>query len=233
MGWLKNLLLRGVVATQRREMIAFTTNLSAMDAEEIGLVVACANHQRLLMLENSGWDFNYPAVLADHPSNIPVLLGNAIIELQRQGRPQLAAGIWVWVHTLRAFRLLELRQDGRDLWRQLARGFPFVDSAADGAALLFGQRFRTEGAGVFPDGLTPDRVSAEAAAPKRSSIRPDAKQSLTRTADLELVGVDHPEKLKLLIEIYSTYPSLNSPEQNAKLAAARRLLERHSNASVT
>ncbi len=61
----------------------------------------------------------------------------------------------VWVHTLRAMRLLELRQSGRQMWAELGRGFPYAAISAVRTGRLTGVWFDVEGAGRYPDGLTP------------------------------------------------------------------------------
>ena len=69
----------------------------------------------------------------------------------------------VWVHTLRALDRPELRSLGRSMWRELARGFPYVEEVAGDAYGIFGMHFETRGFGKFPTGLTPEpQQSAEA-----------------------------------------------------------------------
>lgn len=155
MGWLTNKIGNWALETQRREIASFVTNMRAMDGAEIGLVAACANHQRLLILEAKGWDLRYPALLADHPANVPLVIGNVIRDLQRQGKQPLAAGMMVWLHTVRSMQWLELRQLGRDMWGELARGFPYVEESANSFFELTGYRFETDDACDFPDGLSP------------------------------------------------------------------------------
>lgn len=151
---LRRLQLWGV-NIQRREMVDFTENLEAMDGDEIGMLVACANHQRVVLRETKGWDLLYPAILCATRPDLPALVAGAIKDLQKQGKQPFAAGLMVWLHTLRSMETLELRKEGRLLWAQLQRGFPHAERSALSLIGLTGVVFRLEGVGLFPDGLEP------------------------------------------------------------------------------
>ena len=62
----------------------------------------------------------------------------------------------VWLHTIRAANTPELRFKGRILWKELARGFPCVDDAADNLFALTGITLNVEGYAAVPDGLEDD-----------------------------------------------------------------------------
>jgi len=91
--------------------------------------VACATDWRH-KLHDEGCDLLDPSICLAKDPMITFRLSNAIGKLQRSGNPQLAAGLMVWVHTLRAMTRPELRTLGRAMWRELERGFPHVEEAA-------------------------------------------------------------------------------------------------------
>ncbi len=48
---------------------------------------------------------------------------------QRESRHVAAACLMVWLHSVRALNLPEIRMLGREMWQELARGFPGIESA--------------------------------------------------------------------------------------------------------
>jgi hypothetical protein len=141
--------------SQTEQMSEFITGLRSADGEELGLVVAIATHLRNGM-EEKGLIISDPIVFTSTHPYFTYEMSKTVIKLQKEGKLQLAAGWMVWVHTLRAGTRLELRQFGRDMWRELARGFPHVETAAITWGALQGVELDTRGAAEFPKGLTPD-----------------------------------------------------------------------------
>ena len=155
MGWLSNKIRKRLVATQLREMNEFVSNLRAMDSEEIGHIVVLATQMRHL-LEGQGHNVMDPIVYTTQNIGFPQFLSSATNIAQKQKRAQDAAALLVWTHTARAGMILELRGMGRELWRQLERGFPYAQEAANGIEHLTGRRMNISGACDFPAGFTPD-----------------------------------------------------------------------------
>ena len=140
---------------QVKELSSFVDNLRAADGSELGMVVACATNWRH-ELGQDGWDLLEPSLCLATDPMITFRLTKAIQKLQHDGRPELAVGLMVWVHTLRASTRLQLRSLGRDMWRELSRGFPHVDEAAVGTFRIMGTAFDTRNSDQFPSGLTPE-----------------------------------------------------------------------------
>lgn len=155
MGWFTRKFDSWASKKQRTEMADFIARLRSMDSSEIGHVVACATHLRH-QLEAEGHipidPINYVAI---NPM-FPLLLSRTTIGFQKQGRLQDAAALMVWLHTARAGVRLELRFLGRELWKELERGFPYVEEAADNVKVLFGKQLDISEATTFPFGLTPE-----------------------------------------------------------------------------
>ena len=58
----------------------------------------------------------------------------------------------VWLHTMRAAARLELRPLGRDMWRELARGFPYVEESVEEWSMLTDDTLDMSRATEFPKG---------------------------------------------------------------------------------
>lgn len=157
MGWLINKLNRWAVSSQSKELTEFVQKLSTMDGREIGFVVAMATDARHA-LEKEGHMVMDPIVYFPMNPGFPLSLSRTIIQLQKQGNPQAAAALMVWAHTMRVGANLELRQLGRDMWKELARGFPYVEDGAKDYQMLTGKVLNIEGTTNFPEGLTPDPI---------------------------------------------------------------------------
>lgn len=140
----------------RSDITDFTRRLSAIDGSEIGLIVAVATDLRRGIQRRLGWDLLDPlALIAMHPTASYDLV-KLTQEFQKNGQQHLAAGMMVWVHTVRAAGEIDLRQCGRDLWRQLERGFRHAEASAEGYYDLTGAALDTSGCNLFPLGMTPD-----------------------------------------------------------------------------
>lgn len=138
---------------QSKEISAFLDILATMHSDEIGLVVAAATDFRHRVFEQHGIDLRYPSTVLALSPWFTFELSSSAVRMQRDGRPQDAARLMVWVHTLRAMNRPSLREKGRILWQELSRGFPYVDQAADNYHLVTGEFLDTTDAEVIPDGL--------------------------------------------------------------------------------
>lgn len=155
MRWLAARVLKWSVGKQEQEVRDFVHKLSVVDSSELGLPVALATAYRHLVRRNVGIDLLFPATALISEPTICTRLNREIQELQRQRQfAGLAAGM-IWLHSLRAMQSLELRPHGRELWRQLSRGFPHVLNSADDHALLTGVLLEIEDYDQIPDGLGP------------------------------------------------------------------------------
>ena len=74
----------------------------------------------------------------------PLRLVSLIKQFQKMGQPSDALGVWVWLHSVRALNVPEIRIFGRQMWKELVRGFPFALQAL--------QQMRDTGA-ILPNGI--------------------------------------------------------------------------------
>lgn len=140
---------------QRKELKEFVEALRAMDAQELGLPIALATNFRNAMRQQ-GVDLSDPAMLVNLNPGIVFEISRKVSPLQKAGRTIEAVPLIIWVHSLRGVTRLELRGLAREMWRQLQRGFKYVDEAASDYAALTGEELDVSGATEFPKGLTPD-----------------------------------------------------------------------------
>ena len=89
-------------------------------AAGLNSVVTLATDRRH-KLHDEGWDLLDPSICLARDPMITFRLSSMIKQLQQSGNPQLAAGLMVWVHSLRALTRPELRSLGRDMWRGIVR----------------------------------------------------------------------------------------------------------------
>ena len=142
---------------QQRQIDSYLLKLRAMDADEIGYVVALAAHMRNKFLDETGIDLLDPYAATAADPDCVIKLSKTADYFQKKGMIGRinAAGIMVWIHTLRATINPDIRMTVRAMWGELSRGFPYVQ---DGARLLknmTGDTLVLSGAGRYPDGLTP------------------------------------------------------------------------------
>ena len=154
MGWLSNKVGQWAGGRQQEEMQTFIAMLRTMDSTEIGLVVAGATHMRH-GLESSGHNVMDPIVYTSQNPTFAIFLSRTIAECQKQGRTHDAAGLMVWLHTMRAGIRIELRGLAREMWGQLSRGFPHVETSSIGIRGLSGGALNIQGATEYPAGFTP------------------------------------------------------------------------------
>ena len=155
-GFLKKKFVDKMADIQVRELSDFNENLSRMNSDEIGMVVAQATHMRLNFQERMGVDLLEPSVAIMQDPSLPLALNKTIRGFQKDGNLTDAAAMMIWLHTLRSMGEFEVRPHGRELWRQLARGFPYVAESAISLERDFGVFINFEGYDEIPRGLEPE-----------------------------------------------------------------------------
>jgi len=154
-GFFSTKVLKWSINEQRKEIDSFVEILKSLDGAELGHIVALATDIRH-RLELEGHIIIDPIIYLKTNPKFTVTLIHVYQELQKHNKMQEASGVMVWVHTFRAAAILELRGLGRSVWRELERGFPHIDSSADGYYMLTNIKLDIEGANSFPKGLTPE-----------------------------------------------------------------------------
>jgi len=154
MGWLTERIVKWTSDKQRAELEEFVALLRVMDGPEIGRAIALATHFRHF-LEADGHHPMDPIGYAATRPEFAVSLSRTANDLERRKKPE-ATAFTIWMHTMRAGARPELRDLGRDMWRELSRGFPHVQSAARTFRVQTGILLQTDDADRFPAGLIPE-----------------------------------------------------------------------------
>lgn len=141
----------------KKELQEFIDKLKVIDSDSIGMVVAWATHYKN-QLEQDGHKVSDPIVYCSINPFFSLELSTYIKELQNTGRLQDAAALMVWLHTIRGAGMgcLELRVLGREMWKELERGFPYVEERKFALEELLGEPVNIEGYQEFPKGFAPE-----------------------------------------------------------------------------
>ena len=157
-GWLKRKVQISSLNAIEEDLDRFLLGLKGSDSSELGLIVAVASHWRNRLETEFGWNLDYPDTVEAQDPTAPLKLVKMIRQNQ-MGRNDpmnlMAAGLMVWIHTLRASARPELRLKGREMWGELCRGIPHADSAVSIIAQHHGLHIDAHGAERVPDNLQP------------------------------------------------------------------------------
>ncbi|MDI7774817.1 hypothetical protein [Asticcacaulis sp. EMRT-3] len=144
------------LSTQLKEASQFVSHLSVMDSDEIALVVAFVAHWRNVYIDEKDIDLRQCIAIQGADPLFVLSLGNVLREAQKRKSFHDAAGLMVWLHSLRAGNSFENRGKAREMWGHLSRGFSKVFDAANEQRRMFGRLLDIDGFDEFPDGLTPE-----------------------------------------------------------------------------
>jgi hypothetical protein len=116
-----------------KDVQEFVDGFRAMTDQDMGVIVAVATVLRVNM-EKEG--YLQKDLFGDTPLPDVNTLGRYQMDLNkltrdfnRKGQPTDAIATLVISYTIRCLNSLELRDEGRELWRQLERGFPLAEQA--------------------------------------------------------------------------------------------------------
>lgn len=143
-----------IVKSSTEDIERFISILKGTDARQMCLVVAMATQYRNA-LAKEGVDLLQPMKAEEKDMMITLKIGQFIKAAQKRD-PAHATGWMVWLHTLRAADILEIRYQGRLMWRELGRGFPHVEEVADDFASIFNRRLDVSGYDEIPQGFEDD-----------------------------------------------------------------------------
>jgi len=155
LGWLKQYALKSFTETQKREMTEWIDNLAQANSGEVAVMLCIATHIRNQIELERDVDLLDPIVTSSAKPTFVMFLHGMIQAFQKLGQPSDAAGVMVWLFTLRAGENIALRGIGRRLWRELSRGIPKVEEAELNYYSLTGKMYDTTGYQRIPIGLEP------------------------------------------------------------------------------
>jgi hypothetical protein len=156
MNWFARKFQGWAVGVQEREAIDYLNKLEIMDSDEIAGIVVMAAQFREQFIATDGIDLIEPALALHLKPNLALEIGSIIRDLQRVNAKSYAAGVMVWLHSVRAQTSLEVRAVVRRIWGELERGFPYADTMAHQMAMRGAPIPASLQFDVFPAGLTPE-----------------------------------------------------------------------------
>lgn len=155
---LKRLLRSATLSSARRDFDQYLMALDGASTRELGSMVLVAQEARL-WAERQGIGasvFLTPfSVPPSEVANAQAALLQARAMASTQGADTLGAGLAVWLYSLRAVALPELRIHGRRMWGILARGFPHARQIAREAGVSEDAARLGEEIDAVPTGLEP------------------------------------------------------------------------------
>lgn len=158
--WMRKKVQKMVLKSAQQEITRFVSSLRVIDDKEVGMLVGIATIIRMNLDEHgyvSGHVFNIESSMEAQAQAEEFLL-DLIKRFQKRGQRTDAAGAMVWLHTLRAFTSPETITMGREMWKELSRGFPHVKDSLERIKGLKGNSIPTEAYReclFIPPGLEP------------------------------------------------------------------------------
>jgi hypothetical protein len=129
-GWLKRRAQIKFARMMIEDIERFNAGLRGISNEEMGAILAQAYHWMHALEREFGRDLENPDLTAAAHPEAAITVNRLIREMQKRNQ-SLAPGLMVWLHSLRASDVPEVREHGRAMWGQLLRGEPHVVSGAD------------------------------------------------------------------------------------------------------
>ena len=125
---------RWAAKQQREELVYYVDMLKGADTGARAMVVAAATDFRNVIMAT-------PEFLKAQADGTEIMfLHQMYRSAQQSNLQQIAAGIAVWIHTLRAEKELSNRYIAKEMWSLLASSFDEVEDAAEMLALFMGGR---------------------------------------------------------------------------------------------
>ncbi len=134
-GWFREKLQGRALSAGAREVDKFVRGLRAMDAQDMGAMVAIATAIRVnfethgVIPEGVFEDDPLPSV--ETLGVLQMQINKVSRQFRKLGLPSDSAGAMVWSYSLRCLNVPELRPHGREMWGEMERGFPHVKDALE------------------------------------------------------------------------------------------------------
>ena len=137
-GWVKKKVLQAGTDAAKNEIVRFIAGLKGASDQELGMMIAIAtiirvNFTKMGRIPPEALDFG---IRRDNNTDYKcevcaVYLVNAIKQFQSIGQQSDAAGTMIWLHSVRSLNDPEIRLLGREMWKELDRGFPYAFEALE------------------------------------------------------------------------------------------------------
>ncbi len=129
--WFRNRIKKSGISQSRLEITRLLNHIEGVEDRDVGPLVAVTtiiriNLENMNLLPRGLFDVDRVNQL-DPKAKAQFRLSALNVQFQRRDQNNDAVGASILLHTLRALAYPELRELGRDLWRELARGFDHAE----------------------------------------------------------------------------------------------------------
>ena len=138
-----------------KEFDTFIGYLQNYDEEGLGLYLAMAFDFKNTMLHTRGINLMNPSVVLSSNRLFTVELINMFQQLQMDQRLEDASTIMVWVFSFRAIDNHELLEHGKQMWKILLPGFPYILEQTKALEYITGRKYNVDQHPTVPLGLEP------------------------------------------------------------------------------
>jgi hypothetical protein len=150
--WLREAAENKIVQSHLSEMMPYIRQLISASDEDVADIYLAALAYRNTY-KKAGIDLFKPQEAIEKNKTIALHIGAHIRDAQKSTLYVTAAGLKVWLFTIRSVMYDELRPVGIALWRELPRGFSHVRTAAEAAYEKTGVRIDLTDCGMVPLGF--------------------------------------------------------------------------------
>ena len=131
--WLKRKMQLASVKAATDDIQRFLQILKGSSSVELGELICFSTLARVKLRNRGSLKDEVFDVAATILEQAPAqyMISQLIPSLQKNKQFSEAAGLMVWLHSLRAFTYLEIRSYGRDMWKELNRGFKQAEESLE------------------------------------------------------------------------------------------------------
>ena len=140
------------------EISEYIRIIKGLGDEELGLALLSALTLRKHILNSSGIDLMDPVIALQKNPDTIISLSKKHEELTAKKQPHLTVPFTIWVHTLRSINNPVIRTLGREMWKELSRGFKHIEAKKESYKIIYGNEPISELAGQYPIGLSPNDI---------------------------------------------------------------------------
>ncbi|MDB2696781.1 hypothetical protein N9Y78_00935 [Alphaproteobacteria bacterium] len=188
----------------KSEISEYLLIIKGLSDEELGIAVLSALTLRKEILKSSGIDLMDPLIALQKNPDLTITFSKKHEELTAQNLPHLTVPYTVWIHTLRSVSNPVIRTYGRQMWKELSRGFNYIEGKKENYRWIYGVEPSSELAGQFPIGLDPSDIEKNDGVIKEELSSQDKEVKLKEYVELQKKGLITKEALtNLQIELLS------------------------------
>lgn len=188
----------------KSEISEYIQIIKGLGDEELGMAVLSALTLRKEILKSSNIDLMDPIIALRQKPDLTITFSKKHEEFTAQKKPHLTVPYTIWIHTLRSVSNPVIRTLGREMWKELSRGFNHVEGKKENYIWIYGNAPISELAGQFPIGLDPSDIEKNDGVIKEELSFQDKEVKLKEYLELQKKGLITKEALtNLQVELLS------------------------------